>query len=226
MRDTIPIIARFALGWAEEPGATVLKDPIGTLLIAAVAIVILAGLTGRGIFRRSPRGRGSGSSRSSIVDTAVICVFLACLAVLFMTRSAVWAIPALAAWAIGYVFQERRKRRHAADEEELRIRNALNHPGVFDTPPPQDLDAADGDTVDIYDAGACTYLGRFPKSDMRQIADQFEGDNGSNDVFIGHWHIPDTELSPAFAAALKAAFDERDYLVLRWMPTAEKKHGQ
>ncbi|MEM7352852.1 MAG: hypothetical protein AAF657_18800 [Acidobacteriota bacterium] len=114
-------------------------------------------------------------------------------------------------------------RRHQLEEEALRARNALDHPGIFDTSPPTDLDAVPGDQVDLYDAGACTFLGVVDKSDIRWIVDGVADmeELGPNDIYFlpeSLEMIPRSEISSDFRSLVQGALAERDELVLRWMP--------
>jgi hypothetical protein len=148
--------------------------------------------------------------------------FVLCFGLAILQRSAVWAIPALAAWAVGYVSQGRANRRHAAVEKELRARNALNYPGIFDNAPPIDLDSVESDELDVFDFGACTYLGRASKRDIKALIDWFAiiPEQGPNDIFILPELVETPKpgwLSPEFVALLQKAFAEREFLVLRWM---------
>ena len=80
-----------------------------------------------------------------------------------------------------------------------------------------------GEEVDLYDAGACTFLGTVAKSDIRALIDTFAEmpEQGSNDIYVETEWLdlsPDCHTTMEFAELLNEAFKQRDYLVLRWMP--------
>ena len=151
--------------------------------------------------------------------------FVLCVGLAILQGSGVWVIPALAAWAVGYVLQGRANRRHVAKERELRTRNATNYPGIFDNPPPDDIDRIHADELDVFDSGACTYLGRATRHDLKALIDRFADmpDQGPNDLFLIPESLemfPEGSLSPEFVALLKKAFEKREFLVLKWMPAS------
>ncbi|MGN6546786.1 MAG: hypothetical protein ACTHK7_17150 [Aureliella sp.] len=99
----------------------------------------------------------------------------------------------------------------------------LDHPGIFDDPPPSDLDATPGERVELYDAGACTYLGTVCKSDMKVIIETFAeaSDQEANDIFIIDESLAllsGSGVTQEFVTLLVDALKRRDYLLLRWMP--------
>jgi hypothetical protein len=141
-------------------------------------------------------------------------------------HSALWVIPALVAWGVGYCSQWRANRRHASQEDDLRQRNAANFPGVFDHPPPQDIDRVESDELDVFDSGACTYLGRAARHDLKALIDRFRElpEQGPNDIFLipeSLALLPDGALSPDFTKLLQRAFETRDFVVLRWLPPSQ-----
>lgn len=195
---------------------------IGCLSVAGAAIGLLAAL-----YRRSrgsrPFGKWQGGGKVPFAGAVALCIFMGCVGAGFLHHSAVWAIPAVCAWLVAYRSQTRANRRHQVEEEELRRRNALDHPGVFDDPPPSDLDATPGERVELYDAGACTYLGTVCKSDMKVIINTFAeaSDQEANDIFIIDESLvllSDSGVTQEFVTLLVNALKRRDYLLLRWMP--------
>lgn len=126
----------------------------------------------------------------------------------------------------------RANRRHLKEESALRESGTAKYPGVFDTPPPEDIDATGDDRFDLFDTGACTYLGPVAKSDLRELITRLKGmpDQGPNDIFVMNESLEmlhNAAISPEFVALLKDALRQRGFLFLRWLPrgcrnTAEK----
>lgn len=198
---------------------------IGYVVLAGAAVGLLTT-----IYRRSQGlrhfGKWTGGGKVTFAGAVAGCVFIGCVGAAFLHHSAIWVIPALCAWFVGYVSQSLANRRHQAEEEQLRKTNALDHPGVFDGPPPADFDATPGEQLDLYDAGACTYIGTVRKSDMRATINVFAKmpDQGSNDIFVIHESLgllPESEVTQEFVTLLSGALTQRDYLLLRWMPQCQ-----
>ncbi|WP_146460611.1 hypothetical protein [Rubripirellula tenax] len=109
----------------------------------------------------------------------------------------------------------------------MRDSNAKNHPGVFDTEPPTNLDPSDTDLVDLYDCGSCVYLGRLNASIVSDLisATSDMPDQGPNDIFV----IEETLEPPLMPEAvelkafLREHFDTRGYAILRWFPAQKSK---
>jgi len=172
-------------------------------------------------FHRSCNRQGRG--RLTLTGELSFFALLGFVGGVLLHPSAVWVVVALCAGIVAYLSQNRANRRHEASENELRERNALNHPGVFDDHPPSDIDAINGEQVDLYDAGACTYIGSFPKSDIKAIISAFSDmqDQGRNDIFIlveSLEFVPSSQVTPELTSSLNVALEKRDHLVLRWMP--------
>jgi hypothetical protein len=194
-------------------------------LMTAGAAFIAYATIGR-LFRFHRPGKWGGGGQISLMGEFSTGAFFLCMGLMILQDTGLWAIPAIVAWLIGYVSQGRADRRHAAEEAALRERNAANHPGIFDRPPPLDIDAIPDDTLDVYDAGACTYLGRVAKDDIRALVERFEEPNeGPNDIFLLEEFpdvLPEGSLSPEFVTLLRKAFEERDYVLIRWMPPSRE----
>jgi hypothetical protein len=200
----------------------VVETVIGCVVLVGAAVGLLTA-----IYRRSHGsrhfGKWQGGGKVTFTGAVAGCVFLGCIGAAFLHLSAIWVIPALFAWFVGYVSQNRANRQHQAEEEQLRKTNALDHPGVFDGPPPTDFDAVSGDQLDLYDAGACTYIGTVRKSDMKATISAFAEmpDQGPNDLFFIYESLellPESEVTQEFITLLNGALTQRDYLLLRWMP--------
>jgi hypothetical protein len=200
---------------------TILAAVIVTSGAAILAHAVIGRLLG---FHRPMKWRGGG--HVSLTGELSAGAFILCIGLAALQDSGLWVVPALVAWVFGYVSQGRADRRHAAEVAALRERNAANHPGIFDGPPPPDIDAIPGDTLDVYDAGTCTYLGRVAKDDIRVLVERFEEPNeGPNDIFLLEEFpdvLPEGSLSPGFTALLQKAFEGRDYLIVRWMPPSRE----
>jgi hypothetical protein len=193
---------------------TIVALTIGSAIIAYAVIGRLLH------FHRPLKWEGGGH----LTFTAELCIGTFVLSMgLAILHSPAWIIPALAAWIGGFVSQRRANRRHTAAEEQLRATNSIRYPGVFDVPPLTDIDAVHDGECDVYDAGACTYLGRAAKSDVKALINRL-GDlpeQGPNDLFLIEEDIgmfSEGEFTDEFVAHLNREFEKRDYLVLRWMP--------
>jgi hypothetical protein len=200
----------------------------GTILawvaLTAGSAVIARAVLGRALGFHGPQ-KWRGGGEVTLAGELAFGAFLVCVGLSGLMHSAVWVVPAIAAWVVGYVAQWRAGRQFAAAEAELRARNAEQHPGVFDRAPPEDIDATFGDELDVYDAGACTYLGRAPKANLKALIDRFaEVSEGRNDLFLiveSLEMLDEGALSGEFRQFLTAAFADRDYLLLRWLPIRE-----
>ena len=193
----------------------------GAIVTAGSALLIYATISR--LFRFHRPFKWDGRGQVCLAGELAIGVFILCGGLAVLQGSGLWLIPALAAWIIGYLSQRRTNRQHAAEEHELRALNSANYSGVFDHPPPDDIDCLPEAELDVFDAGACTYLGRAGKHDLKVLIDGFRDmpEQGANDIFL----IPESlgilaqgSLSEEFAKLLQKAFEESDFLVLRWMP--------
>ena len=187
------------------------------------AILVYATLGRLCKFHRTMKWEGGG--QLSLAGEFAGGVFVLCIGLAAVQGSGVWVIPALAAFVIGYLSQRRTNRRHAIEEDQLRARNASDYPGIFDNPPPDDIDSMHTDELDVFDSGACTYLGRVAKHDVKVLIDRFGNmpEQGPNDIFLIPEFVgmlPEGSLSKEFVTLLQKGFEKREYLVLRWMPPA------
>lgn len=199
----------------------------GCVLIVGSIAGLLYSTGGRGLgFHRPIRWRVGGYL--TLVGEVSLWVFMFSAGALILQRNAVWFIPNLCSFIVLYISEIRASRRLKAQENELRATNALNYPSVFDGPPPTDFDAISGEYVDLYDAGACTFIGTVAKSDIRGLIDEHVEmtDEGPNDIYLlveSLEMFPDPQPSQEFISLLKSAFTNRDYLLLRWMPQGGKE---
>lgn len=203
-----------------------IETVIGCVMLGGAGVGLLAAIykrcNGLQVF-----GNWRGGGTITFTGQIAVCVFIGSIGAAFLHHSAIWTIPALAAWLVGYLSQKRANRRHQTEEEELRKTNALEYPGVFDHPPPTDLEATPGDRLDLYDAGACTFIGSVNKSDIIAAIDVLADmpDQGPNDIFVIHESleiISESHVTEEFTTLLNAALTHRDYVVLRWMPQTQK----
>jgi len=195
------------------------------LIFAFVAVgvgVIIYATLGRLLHFHRPLGWHSGG-HATLFGELCIGIFLLSGGLAALQGSAAWIIPLLAAFVGGFLSQRRALRQHRAAEIELRALNAKKHPGIFDCPPPINIDATNHEVFDLYDAGACTYLGQVPKRDLKALIDQRcdIAEQTTNDLFMLRESLelfPAGELTEETVALLNKAFDDRDFLELRWTP--------
>lgn len=171
-------------------------------------------------FHRSIRWMSGG--QVNLVGELSIGIFVLCNG-LALLHSPVWIIPAIAAFAVGFISQGRSRRQYLAKEKNLRQKNAADYPGVFENPPPDDIENIDENELDLFDTGICTYLGRASKDDVKVLIHQFKDipEQGPNDIYMlveSLEMIPQDSVSREFIMLLKKAFEKRDYLVIRWLP--------
>jgi hypothetical protein len=197
---------------------------------AGLALLLYATLGRKLGIHRPLRSQGGGNADLVVeVAGAIFLLGLGLMAISSTTGlvplplGALALIVALGAWLVGFIFQQRGRRQHAAEEHALRAKNAMAYPGIFDCIPPGDLDAIKDDPLDLYDSGQCIYLGPVSRRDMRFLVEQFKdlADTPSNDVFVLSESIeslPETAISPECRLLLTNALEERGYLILRWMP--------
>lgn len=203
-----------------------MSERIAAFAIIAVGVAIIAyAIVGRLLrFHRQIPWQGGG--HVTLFEELCIGLFFLSMGLAMGTRNGAWIIPIVAAWIAGSISQRRAQQRYLAGEEQLRATNAAKHPGVFDAPPPVDPDATNHEEFDLFDAGACTYLGRISRRDLKSLIARHADipEQGPNDLFMLCESLelfPAGELSDELTALLKRAFDERDFLVLRWMPPAK-----
>lgn len=167
--------------------------------------------------------RWQGGGYVSFVGELSFCVFVLCcgLAIYFP----VFAIGAPFAWLAGFASQRRANQQYNAREQELCRINSSKYPGIFDNPPPDDIDSVDEDELELFDAGACTYLGKVNKKDIKALLDVFkdipEPEQGTNDIFMlaeSLELLSMESVSKEFRTLLEKAFEKRDFLELRWIP--------
>ena len=185
MRHVTLIIAHLVQGAAEGAESEGTTDTFGLIFAAFVGVFMLSVIIGE-LFRRRTKQKKPGDDSRSTVFYLALLVFVVSALLAGFTQNGVWILVALPAWLVGFISQERGERRRRREIQALRAQNAKDYPGVFDRDPPQYLDAIPGDRVDVYDTGTCTYIGRFPKSDMAAIIKQYSYlcEHGSNDVFM------------------------------------------
>jgi hypothetical protein len=199
-------------------GETILAYLMLAAGFAVLAYATIGRLCG---FHRPIRWAGGGYV--SFAGELSLGVFVLCFGLATLQHSAIWGILALTALGVLIASHRRAWRRHVAAENELRARNAGDYPGVFDNPPPDDIDRTQEDEFDLFDAGACTYLGKAAKKDIKALIDRFSQipEQGPNDIFMlveSLETIGEGSISDELMVLLKKAFEERDFLVLRWMP--------
>jgi hypothetical protein len=195
------------------------------LIIGILAIgtgVIIYATLGRLLSIHRPLG-WAGGGHVTLFGELCIGVFVLSCGMAALQENAAWAIPMLAAFVGAVLSQQGAHRRHVAAENQLRFTNAAKYPGVFDKPPPLDPDATNDEVFDLFDAGACTYLGQLTRLDLKTLIARHSDipEQGPNDIFMLRESLvlfPAGELSDDLIALLNKAFEERDYLELRWMP--------
>jgi hypothetical protein len=193
---------------------------LGCVFITAGSVVIVYITIGRIFGFHRPIGYIGGGQTSFTGELAMGILFL-CFG-LTATHSPVWIIPSIAAFAVGFISQMCAKRQYRAKEETLRHENAAKYPGVFDNPPPNDIESINEDELDLFDAGSCAYLGRVSKDDVKALIHQFKDipEQGPNDIFMlveSLEIIPKDSVSREFIMLLKKAFEKRDFLEIRWL---------
>jgi hypothetical protein len=199
---------------------------VGWIALGGALIGLIYAVAGRWLGVHRP-GRWQGGGTVTLIGELALCAFAASIGAWLIHNSGIWVIPAFAAWLVARVSHNRANRRHQREEDELRERNAHEHPGIFDALPPVDIDALGDEEVDLYDAGACTYLGRVQKADMRALIDAFANvpEQDPNDLYVEECfleRVPAEQMSESLAALLHDAFQRREYLVLRWMPPSQR----
>lgn len=188
--------------------------------LAVLAYATIGRLCG---FHRPIRWKAAGYV--SFAGELSMGIFILCIGLAALQHSVIWVFPAVIGW-IGMALAGRREeRRRTAAENELRARNAAYYPGVFDNPPPDDIDRMQDDEFDLFDAGACTYLGKATRKDIKALIDRFSQipEQGPNDIFMlveSLGTIGDGAISQELMVLLENAFEKRDHLVLRWMPAS------
>jgi hypothetical protein len=176
-------------------------------------------------------GKWQSGGNVTLMGSLALCIFAGSIGAALVHNSGIWLIPGLSAWLVGYVSQNLAHRRHLREEDELRRRNALDHSGIFDGPPPADLEAIPDERLDLFDCGACTYLGTVSKSDLQALLHALAEmpDQESNDIFVMPESLElvnESRLTNEFTALLNGAFQHRDYLVLRWVPRSQPAAGR
>jgi hypothetical protein len=203
---------------------------MGDKILVCVFIIIGSGFIAYAVlgrifgFHRPIPYRSGG--HASLAGELTIGIFVLCCGLTAAFDSPVWLIPALAAFAVGFVSQTRAQRQYIAKNKKLREENAVKYTGVFDNPPPESIENIKEDELDLYDAGSCTYLGRVSKNDVKVLIERFKEipEQGPNDIYMlveSIEMLPKCSVSPEFISLLKKAFGKRDYLEIRWLPPAK-----
>ena len=160
--------------------------------------------------------------------------FLTLLAAAILGQLPFLVIPALIAFAFYLLTSKQSKRKHRKALAEFRAANALQHPDLFNSPPPTDLQSVVCDDVDLYDTETGLHFGRASKQDISTIFAAFDNDplvfdNGDNDIpFTQDFlqsieEMPNFKLSQHFIDLMNIAMD-RKYLTLvtiRWIPVTK-----
>ena len=161
-------------------------DTILASVILAVGLGLLVYATIGRVYGFHHPIRWIGGGYVSFVGEISCVIFIICLGLAALQNSAIWCIPAPVAWLVGFISQGRANRQQAKEEETLRKRNSANYTGIFDNPPPYDIDRTDEDEFDLFDTGACNYIGKATKDDIKELIKQFGdiAEHRSNDIFL------------------------------------------
>jgi hypothetical protein len=206
-------------------------EKILVFIVLAIGIGFFAYATIGRIFGFHRPTQWVGGAKISFVGELAISFFVICWGLTAVFHSAVFIIPAIAAFVVGFISQRRADKHRIAKDQELRKENALKYPGVFDVPPPSDIESIKQDELDIFDAGSCTYIGRVSKNDVKVLINRFKDvpDQGPNDIYMlveSIEMLPKNSVSQNFITLLKNAFEKRDYLEVRWQPPSSNKCRQ
>jgi hypothetical protein len=174
------------------------------------------------------------TERFPLVRALALFGVVGCTVALVLTDSPVWFAAALVGAIVAGIptrAEHREAAEKAAKKAELRAQSPPEYARIFDQDPPDDINAHEGDMVDTYDAETRTYVGRFPKSDIRMILDTLD-DAIRNDFPIDRSTLEFVEdytavkFTRPFYDTLNAAVNEREYLTLRWMPVEKGKPSE
>jgi hypothetical protein len=202
----------------------------GEKILVCIAITLGAGLLAYAIigrilgFHRPMQYIGGG--QISFAGELAAGIFFLCIGLGWL-HSAVWAIPAVAAFVVGFTDQTHAHSRLVAKEKKLREENAPKYPGVFDNPPPDNIESIKENEIDLFDAGSCAYLGRASKNDVKTLIERFKDipEQGPNDIYMlveSLEMLPKGSVSSEFIMLLKKAFEKRDYLEIRWVAPVDR----
>lgn len=202
-------------------GATI----VGSVILIGAFLGFCYATLGR-IFRFHSPGRWYGGGEISLVGELSALVFIASVGAGICFEDSfgpVFFLTALPAWVVGFISQKRANCKNLEEIQTRREKNALRHPGIFDTAPPEDLDATPGDHVRLYDLDECTYLGVVLKSDLRPIIKFAKEclDGELNDLYFDENFfdiLPETEFSDQFLVVVQPELHKRYSLILRWLP--------
>jgi hypothetical protein len=201
-------------------------DQIVSSVIATIgAIAIAYAILGRLLKFHRPISWQTGGSLT-FVGELCFGTFLLCLG-LAWRGSGIWIVVALAAWIVVFISQRRAQRRYLAAEQQLRNKNAAQHPGIFDQPPPTNVDDFTHEHFNLYDAGACVYLGQISKADLKALISRLNEipEQGPNDLYLEEEFLAlfaKGALGDDIVQLIERAFKERDYLLLRWLPSTDR----
>jgi hypothetical protein len=198
------------------------------IMIAVGSGILAYAIIGRILGLHRPM-RWMGGGQVSFVGELSIGIFILCCG-LAVLHSSAWIIPAIAAFAVGFISQICARRQYLTKDKKLREENAAKYPGVFDNPPPVDIENIDEDELDLFDAGSCTYLGKASKDDVKVLINRFKDipEQGPNDIYMlveSLEMIPKGSVSREFIMLLKKGFEKRDYLVIRWLAPSNRAKG-
>lgn len=196
----------------------------GIVALVIAAMMFLYAVVGRLFHFHRPIPWVGGGHLTLVAELAG-AGFVACIASAGL-RSSPLMLLAFPMWLILHVSQTRANRQFHDAEDRLRSQNAKRYPGIFDRDPPEELEAIAPTMVDLYDCGACVYIGRIPALDLKQTIDATEDvpDQGPNDIFL----VPEALESPAIYPVsndlkrlLDRHFESRDHAILRWLPATQ-----
>ncbi|QDT45070.1 hypothetical protein Pan241w_51880 [Gimesia alba] len=203
------------------------------LLITFVALWLVNMILGRIWGFYEPFEWSSGGKSNFVSELAMLVFFSSCLLGMALNSELLpicftFAVPA---WLIGFMSQERARKRFQLKESELYEANKKEHPGIFDSLPPENLDDFDDEIFDLYDAGIATYLGTISRGDLQILISRFEldGEQGPNDIFVFYEMVElakETGISDELEALLYQALEKRDALYLRWLPQLSSLNSQ
>lgn len=148
-----------------------------------------------------------------------------CLSFGIILQAWILIIPAFFSWFVATISEKRSNKRNLERLTQLREANMKKYPGIFDTSPPLDIQKFDIEEFDIYDTVLATYLGIITRADLGVLINRFEdiGDEESNtnDIFMFYDSVElakEAGISCELEELLYDVFEERDCILLRWIP--------
>ncbi len=194
--------------------------------VGAIGLLIILNLLLRRYYFHRPPGVWRAGISMSVVSEVGAIVFVTCIGVGILSEVHAWFLVSFVTIPILFISKWQDHRRYRQRLLQIRQKNAILYPDIFDQEPPTDLSAVCEPKVAIFDKTTWKYLGLIPTHDMKVIQQAFfdEVEKDFNDIFIFEEALsmlPANEMEPSTLELLWHTCQEPDDVIIRWIPMSD-----